>query len=80
MRTWGSFFSVTDYLWMRKMEDPKYFMDCAGADIVILAAGVVQEPGETKINLLKRNAVVIAKIVPQIVRYTNEATLDELPV
>lgn len=34
-----------------------------GADIVVLAAGVAQKPGETRINLLARNAEVFSAIL-----------------
>lgn len=49
--------------------------DCSGADIVVLAAGVAQQPGETKLNLLKRNANMFMEIVPKIAHYTSDAIL-----
>lgn len=51
------------------------FADCEGADIVVLAAGVAQNPGETRLDLLKRNTQVFQQIVPQIVRYASDAIL-----
>ncbi len=39
----------------------------AGADVVIIAAGVAQRPGETRLDLLKRNAEVFRAIIPPIV-------------
>ncbi len=51
------------------------YADCAGANIVILTAGVGQRPGETRLDLLKRNADVFQAIVPQIVERTREAVL-----
>jgi L-lactate dehydrogenase len=45
------------------------FSDCAGAGIVVLAAGVAQRPGETRMDLLKRNAALFQEIVPQVVQY-----------
>lgn len=51
------------------------FSDCSGADIVVLAAGVAQKPGETRLDLLKRNAEVFQEIVPQIVRHNRDAIL-----
>jgi L-lactate dehydrogenase len=35
----------------------------AGADVVILAAGVSQQPGETRLALLGRNAAVFAEVL-----------------
>jgi len=51
------------------------FSDCASADIVVLAAGVAQQPGETRLSLLRRNVEVFQEIVPQIAKYTEDAIL-----
>ena len=37
-----------------------------GSDIVIIAAGANQKPGETRTDLLQKNAAVIADIVPRV--------------
>lgn len=37
--------------------------DCADADIVVICAGVAQKPGETRLDLLKRNAEVFRSII-----------------
>ncbi len=37
--------------------------DCKDADIVVICAGVAQKPGETRLDLLKRNAQVFKSIV-----------------
>ncbi len=42
--------------------------DCADAVVTVIAAGVGQKPGETRLNLLKRNAAVFAEVVPQVAR------------
>jgi len=47
----------------------------AGARIVVLAAGVGQRPGETRIELLDRNAKVFASIVPELEKVAPEAIL-----
>lgn len=49
--------------------------DCNGADIVILAAGAGQRPGETRLDLLRRNIAVFQEIVPRICEQTREAIL-----
>jgi L-lactate dehydrogenase len=51
------------------------YADCEGADIVVLAAGVAQEPGETRLDLLRRNKQVFQQIIPQVVKYTRNAIL-----
>ena len=51
------------------------YPDLADAGAVILAAGVGQRPGETRIDLLERNAGVFADIIPQILDAAPEAIL-----
>ncbi len=45
------------------------YKDCAEADIVVITAGVNQKVGETRIDLLKRNADVFKNIVGNIMKY-----------
>jgi len=47
----------------------------AGADVVILAAGVAQRPGEARLALLERNAAVFGKIIPAVLRAAPNAVL-----
>jgi L-lactate dehydrogenase len=42
------------------------YSDCAGAAITILAAGTGQRPGETRLDLARRNAAIFAEIVPKV--------------
>jgi L-lactate dehydrogenase len=51
------------------------YADLAGAGVVILAAGVSQKPGETRLQLLERNAEVFRAIVGQVTRVAPEAIL-----
>ncbi len=51
------------------------YSDCQGADVVVITAGTAQRPGETRLDLLKRNIDIFKHIVPQIVQYTREAIL-----
>ena len=37
-----------------------------GSDIVIIAAGANQKPGETRMDLLNKNAAVISDIIPRV--------------
>lgn len=39
------------------------YEDCRDADIVVICAGVAQKPGETRLDLLKRNASVFQSIL-----------------
>ena len=47
----------------------------AGASIVVLAAGVGQKPGESRLDLLARNAKVFADILPQVLAVAPDAVL-----
>lgn len=44
------------------------YADCSDADLVVICAGVAQKPGETRLNLLQRNAQVLHSIVEPIVQ------------
>ncbi len=46
-----------------------------GAGVVILAAGVAQKPGETRLSLLARNAEVFSTVVARVRRAAPEALL-----
>ncbi len=39
------------------------YQDCQDADIVVICAGVAQKPGESRLELLKRNAEVFRSII-----------------
>ena len=42
------------------------YSDCGAADVVVIAAGVNQKPGESRLDLVKRNAQIFGQIIPQI--------------
>jgi L-lactate dehydrogenase len=44
------------------------YPDLDGAAVVIITAGVAQRPGETRLELLERNAAVFRNIVPGVLR------------
>jgi L-lactate dehydrogenase len=49
--------------------------DLADSGVVIITAGVSQKPGESRLELLDRNAEIMRQIVPQVLRHTPEAVL-----
>jgi L-lactate dehydrogenase len=51
------------------------FKGLAGCRVVLLCAGVGQKPGETRLQLLHRNAGVFRETVPQILTHAPEAVL-----
>ena len=44
------------------------YSDCADADIVVICAGVAQNPGETRLDLLQRNADVMKTIIDPVLK------------
>jgi L-lactate dehydrogenase len=51
------------------------FSDLRGASVVLLCAGANQKPGETRLELLKRNAEVFHDVVPQVLAQAPDAVL-----
>lgn len=51
------------------------YPDLAGCAVVIITAGVAQRPGETRLQLLERNAAVFSAIVPSVLRYAPDTML-----
>jgi L-lactate dehydrogenase len=51
------------------------YPDLANSRVVVIAAGVNQKPGESRLSLLGRNADVMRQIVPSILKYAPEAIL-----
>lgn len=45
------------------------YSDCKDADIVVITAGANQKSGETRLDLLKKNAAIIKDIVDNIMKY-----------
>ena len=44
------------------------YSDCEDADIVVITAGVSQKEGETRIDLLNRNAAIMKSVVAQVMK------------
>ena len=44
------------------------YSDCNDADIVVITAGVSQKEGETRIDLLNRNASIMKNVVGQVMK------------
>lgn len=51
------------------------YEDLRGARVVIMSAGVNQRPGETRLQLLERNAEVFRSVIPQIYENAPDAIL-----
>jgi len=51
------------------------YSELAGAGAVVLAAGVAQKPGETRLQLLERNAAVFGAVIPAALAAAPDAIL-----
>lgn len=51
------------------------YSDLADAAIIIVTAGAGQKPGETRLDLVKKNVAIFHSIIPQITRVNREAIL-----
>ncbi len=51
------------------------YADLAGSRVVVIAAGVNQQPGQTRLDLLQKNATIFRDIIPRIVQAAPGATL-----
>lgn len=49
------------------------YKDLAGAKVIVLAAGVNQKPGESRTDLLRRNADIFAQVVPDCLQHAADA-------
>lgn len=51
------------------------YEDCAGAAVTVIAAGANQRPGESRLDLVKRNAAIFREIVPAVARHNPDGIL-----
>jgi len=54
---------------------PGAYADCAGAQIVVITAGAAQRPGETRLDLVRRNTEIFRGMIPQIAQAAPHAIL-----
>ena len=51
------------------------YSDCVGAAVIVITAGTAQKPGETRLDLLQRNARIFKEIIANVVRYTRDSII-----
>jgi L-lactate dehydrogenase len=51
------------------------YSDCTGAAVTVLAAGGNQKPGETRLDLINKNAAIWRSIVPEVAKHNPEGIL-----
>lgn len=51
------------------------YEDCRDADVVVVTAGVAQKPGETRLELTRRNSEIFKAIIPSIIMHNPKILL-----
>lgn len=51
------------------------YQDIADASVIIVTAGAGQKPGETRLDLVKKNVGIFKSIIPEIAKYNQEGIL-----
>jgi L-lactate dehydrogenase len=51
------------------------FEECEGAEIIVITAGANQKPGETRLDLVQKNAKIMQSILDEVVKYEKNAIL-----
>jgi L-lactate dehydrogenase len=46
-----------------------HYSDLTGSKVVVITAGTSQRPGETRLDLLSRNAAIFRSIIPEVVKH-----------
>lgn len=49
--------------------------DCAGAAVTVIAAGANQRPGESRLDLVRKNAAIFRQIVPEVAHHNPDGIL-----
>lgn len=48
---------------------------CEGADVVVVTVGAAQKPGESRLELTRRNVEIFREVIPQVSRYAPASVL-----
>lgn len=51
------------------------YEDCRNASIIVITAGAAQRPGETRVDLLKRNVGIFESIMTEVLKYNKDGIL-----
>jgi L-lactate dehydrogenase len=51
------------------------YADLSGAAVTVVTAGAAQKPGETRLQLLERNAAIFRELIPQIVKHNPDGII-----
>ena len=54
------------------------YEDIGDAGVIIVTAGAGQKPGETRLDLVKKNVGIFRQVIPEIAKYKNVCIADDL--
>lgn len=63
------------FLHHTKITATEQYEDIAESDVVIIAAGAAQKPGDTRLDLAEKNIQIMNSIIPQVVKYAPESVI-----
>lgn len=63
------------FLHPAKVKATENYEDIAESDIVIIAAGAHQKPGDTRLDLAQKNTTIIESIIPKVVKHAPDAII-----
>lgn len=49
------------------------YQDVKDADMIVVTAGAAQKPGETRLDLVKKNTSIFKSMIPQLLKYNDKA-------
>jgi len=51
------------------------YADCKDAEVIVISAGTAQKPGETRLDLFRRNTTIFKDIIPKITTHNQNGIL-----
>ena len=51
------------------------YSDLTGCALIVISAGANQKPGETRLDLVRKNVAILRAIIPEVVKVNREAVL-----
>ncbi len=51
------------------------YSDVKDSDVIVITAGAARKPGETRLDLAKKNATIMKSIVTEVMKYYNKGTI-----
>jgi len=51
------------------------YADLAGSDVIVFTAGAAQNPGDSRLDLVKKNTEILESMIPDIVRHAPESII-----